>query len=117
MSTRWANFGERVAWTLLQVASAEAIVQGWEAITDSTVPEVWTVLLATLLAAVKNAAAQVWGSPTGATLPEGTAPVPAEDVKVLDTPAGPVAGYAPDELEVKEPVWVLSDREATDSGP
>ena len=30
---RWANFLERVAWTLLQVASAEGLVLAYEAAT------------------------------------------------------------------------------------
>lgn len=72
---RWANFLERVAWTLLQVASAEGLVQAYEAITGADVAVIWTVAVATVLAAVKNAAAQAFGSESGATLKGQAKPV------------------------------------------
>lgn len=78
-STAWLNFLERVTWTLLQVATASGITQVIHEITGNAVSPVWTIVIATCLAAVKNAAAQAFGSPTGATLPADKAPVLAED--------------------------------------
>lgn len=116
--TQWANFLERVLWTLLQVATAEGIVQVVEEVAKTEVAAIWTVVLATVLAAVKNAATQAFGSPTGATLPEGKAPVPAEKVVALkDDHAGVVAGYAPDALQAKEPVRVIPDQHDQGSLP
>jgi hypothetical protein len=87
MNTKWLNFFERVSWTLLQVASAEGIVFTLNTIWNADISQAWTVIIATALAAIKNAAAQtIGGSPTGATLPGDVQPVAAEAVvvKLLD---------------------------------
>lgn len=93
-STQWVNFAERVAWTLVQAASAEALIAGFEALhgdIDTGHRAIYLVVLTTLLAAVKNAAAQAFGSPTGATLPRASQPVPAEDVVARTQGDGVVA--------------------------
>lgn len=101
-STRWLNFLERVLWTLLQAVSAEGILTGYEHFKgelDPSTHALMLVALTTILAAVKNAATQAFGSPTGATLPKHSAPVPAENVVAeVDTssPTDIVAGRAAD---------------------
>lgn len=87
-STKWLNFFERVLWTLLQVASAEGIIQVYQQIAHVEVAAVWTVVLTVILSAIKNAAAQAFGSPTGATLPTDQQPVLAEKVLAIAPPPG-----------------------------
>ena len=79
-STKWLNFFERVLWTLLQVASAEGLIQIYQQVAHVEVAAIWTVVLTVVLSAIKNAAAQAFGSPTGATLPTDQQPVLAEKV-------------------------------------
>lgn len=108
-STRWLNFLERVGWTLLQALSAEGILTGYEHFKgelDTSTHALALVVLTTILAAVKNAAAQSFINPTGSTLPKHSAPVPAEDVVAeVDTssPTDVVAGRASD-VPTGEPV-------------
>lgn len=107
MTGRWKVFLERVAWTLIQVASAEGIVQAYEAVTGQDLAVIWTVFLATVLAAVKNAAAQAFGSESGATLPVADQPVLAEKVRVKEGDHGEsVAWYSPDGVPAGESVTV-----------
>lgn len=97
MSTKWANFFERVLWTLVQALSAEVILQGYEALRgqlDAGTHGIALVVLTTVVAAIKNAAAQAFGSPTGSTLSEAKRPVPAEAVVAQQTDTGVVAGTA-----------------------
>lgn len=95
MNTKWLVFFERVGWTLLQVASAEGIVFTINTVWHADLAVAWTVIIATALAAVKNAAAQAFGSPTGATLPIESQPVLAEQVVVKELGDGElVAGQA-----------------------
>ena len=86
-STAWLNFVERVGWTLLQAASAEGILGLWSAVTGQSIAAetrvTLVIVLTTVLAAVKNAAAQAFGSPTGSTLPKTKRPVPADKAAVI----------------------------------
>jgi hypothetical protein len=96
-STKWWNFFERVLWTLLQAASADVILKIWEYVNGPVEPETRGLLLVLMtgaLAAIKNGAAQAFGSPTGATLPSRVAPVPAERVAVEDVAGRLVASNA-----------------------
>lgn len=86
LSTKWLNFFERVVWTLLQVASAQALIQGWDHIAHTHVDAFWTIPVTVALAAIKNAAAQAFGSPSGATLPQDKQPVLAEKVLAIAPP-------------------------------
>lgn len=85
-STKWLNFFERVLWTLLQVATAEGLIQVYQQVTGAEVAAVWTIVVTVVLAAIKNAAAQAFGSPTGATLPTDQQPVLAEKVLAIAPP-------------------------------
>lgn len=108
MTGRWKVFLERVAWTLIQVASAEGIVQAYEAATGQDLAVIWTVFLATVLAAVKNAAAQALGSESGATLPVADQPVLADKVRVKEGDHGEsVAWYSRDGVPAGESVTVF----------
>lgn len=60
---RWADLGERAAWTLLQAGIAEGIVAA------VGIPQPWLVPIAGALAAIKSALAQKFGAGTAATLP------------------------------------------------
>lgn len=87
MNTRWLNFLERVLWTLVQAASAEGILTVWESLhgpLPASEHASLVVTLTTLLAVIKNAVTQAAGSPTGATLPDGIRPVPAESTVTVN---------------------------------
>jgi len=85
-NTKWLNFLERVGWTCLQVVSADGLVKFIDAVWHTHLDLVWVAVFATVLAAIKNAAAQAFGSPTGSTLPFPVRPVPAEGVAVKVAP-------------------------------
>lgn len=93
-STRLVNFFERVGWTLIQVVTAEALIAALNTYLEPDLNQLWVAVIATLLAAIKNAAAQSLGSPTGATLPEHLAPVLVETVAARVSGDITVAGPA-----------------------
>lgn len=104
-STRLVNFFERVGWTLIQVVTAEGLIAAINTYQDPDLNQLWVAVIATLLAAIKNAVAGTFVSPTGATLPEGLAPVLAEHVAARlsgdITVAGPASPIPTgDEVEV-----------------
>lgn len=60
---KWADLGERTAWTLLQAGI------GIELVYATGIPEVWTIPIIGALTAVKAALASRWGNGSSATLP------------------------------------------------
>ncbi len=65
-----ADLAERTAWTLLQAGTGEAVVQLFE------IPQIYAVVIAGGLAALKGALAQKFSSTgTAATLPSDLDPV------------------------------------------
>jgi hypothetical protein len=60
---RWADIGERAAWTLLQAGVGVSVVEALD------VPPAWAVVIAGVLAAVKGELATKFGDGTASTLP------------------------------------------------
>lgn len=95
-NTKFWNFFERVLWTLIQAASAEGLITIWEAVYGDLGDNkaAWVIALTAILAAVKNGITQTFFSPTGATLPESIAPIPAEKVAVEERAGLLIASHA-----------------------
>jgi hypothetical protein len=66
--SKWADIGERAAWTLLEAGVGVSVVEALD------VPQAWAVVIAGVLAAVKGQLATKFGDGTAATLPS-TQPV------------------------------------------
>lgn len=93
--SRWLNFFERVIWTAIQVASADLILEIWSVIYGPVENKAqWIVILTPILAAIKNGAAQAFGSDTGAILPESAAPIIPDKVAAVVKGDKIVAGKA-----------------------
>lgn len=60
---KWADIGERAAWTLLEAGVGVSVVEALD------VPQAWAVVIAGVLAAVKGQLATKFGDGTAATLP------------------------------------------------
>lgn len=120
VNPRLANFAERVAWTGLQAATADGVLALWEGpITHHPQADraLWLVILTTVLAAVKNSAAQAFGSPTGATLPSSVAQPTASATVEKASPTGEVAGVASTVAEPGTPVETVSVDSAATEAP